>query len=497
MKSIASFTGERQEVIVPFNTLKVQRAIDWFSALSDEEGIACILWDADTDGCMSGNGMLRTLSYLYPKIRIINYMHRTKVHGINRKLIDFIKEYNVKLLICVDCGSSEYPYIKELTERGVKVLVVDHHLIEGEEDYESNPNVNLVNARQIKGYEEMSGAMTVLQFMCSLSDDEGLKELKEELMEGAILSIVADVCDTNGINQTFMSNYLYGHVKRNNAFMQIQNKIKHNRDYLISLSSKFNAYIRYYGPHEFMKLMCEGEEHLQNTDFMNIKSKDSIHIKFLMKEMKLYEFSEVVFAVFHQGEDFFHTHKVRNYLGIIANKLAKDKSKVAVVMMPSVYDYETDNTVGVFTYSARDFQNRNTVELFRSIGIKANGHPNAFGGQFERNFTFYFLPEMNEKIKQLKKEELDMIVETQDIISYIEENPETVNYMGVNNCILKERIVLKGHLRGYIKPARFWKEIKYGNYTFKTNEDISSLFEPLKVIPTFDGNTISYMVERV
>lgn len=57
--------------------------------------------------------------------------HNGKVHGIN---IDLIPE-NVGLVIAPDSSSNDYDIHKELAEKGIDVLVIDHHQAERVSEY--------------------------------------------------------------------------------------------------------------------------------------------------------------------------------------------------------------------------------------------------------------------------------------------------------------------------------------------------------------------------
>ena len=86
-----------------------------------------LLWvDSDADGYTSASSLLNYLYCLFPAYvqnKIIYKFHPGKEHGI---VADEIPS-NIRLVIAPDSSSNDYEEHKKLKERGIDVLVIDHH----------------------------------------------------------------------------------------------------------------------------------------------------------------------------------------------------------------------------------------------------------------------------------------------------------------------------------------------------------------------------------
>lgn len=486
---------KKQDDIVPLYKEWVKATHSFLSYLNEQRGKMCLCWDPDVDGIFSGYIALKFIKKHFPNITVLNYMHETKVHGVNDLLIYYCLENDVDLLMCVDCGSSDYDQLSRLTSKGIKVIVCDHHLIEGYKDYKNDINVTLINANLMKGYEELSGATMTLYLMTQVTGD---KALFHELIELAIVTIVSDICPTETINKRIMLNYVYSHYKSNAVLENVQGHFNITRNFLISFSSKLNAVIRYCGPRYLMEVVSAGLENLQDINFKHIKQKDTERIELLQERMHIYDFNNIIIAVFSdEVSEYYKRHNVRNYIGIIANKLSSKYNKLAIVMMPSRADYEMYNFKTLFTYSARDCLSRSAINLFANEkGFKANGHLSAFGGTITREFNFDEMVRIDKELSNMKKDQSNKVIPVEDIAPFIRDNNPYVIKVGIMNNVHREQYCFEGYLNGYIKSKGYHKEIVTDGIKMKSYDLSINLYSKVRVIPIFSGKEIEYIVER-
>ncbi|MBI1744483.1 single-stranded-DNA-specific exonuclease RecJ [Candidatus Acetothermia bacterium] len=84
--------------------------------------------DFDVDGITSSAILFRALRKLGHTAEIhVELSDRQRGHGLNESGIRKISAENFKLLITTDCGISEVEPIRELQQRGVDVIITDHH----------------------------------------------------------------------------------------------------------------------------------------------------------------------------------------------------------------------------------------------------------------------------------------------------------------------------------------------------------------------------------
>ena len=120
--------------------------------------------DEDCDGYTSGALLLNYLNSIFPHYTqnfIIYSTHDTKAHGI---VVESIPK-DTKLVIVPDAGSNEIEKHQELKEKGIDILILDHHNVEQE-----SPYVCLIN-NQADNYpnKTLSGVGVVYKF-CSYLD---------------------------------------------------------------------------------------------------------------------------------------------------------------------------------------------------------------------------------------------------------------------------------------------------------------------------------------
>lgn len=91
----------------------------------DENGTIMIQIDSDCDGYTSSALLLNYLYARFPSLinKFVYRLHDKKVHGID---IETIPE-GTTLVIAPDASSNEFEIHEQLVQRGIDVLVLDHH----------------------------------------------------------------------------------------------------------------------------------------------------------------------------------------------------------------------------------------------------------------------------------------------------------------------------------------------------------------------------------
>lgn len=186
--------GEFEENVEHYKNLN--KGIDFLlNAMANDENIS-IQVDSDADGYFSGSLVYQVIydDFEYENVTFI--LNEGREHGFQLKNLDTLIENDIKLLIIPDGGSVEFEPLKQVTDKGIKVLILDHHIIEiGEELKEIEENVALIN-NQDGSVENiyLSGCGVSYKFC---------KELVE-CCEGAIgnkyldlvaASLISDMCD--------------------------------------------------------------------------------------------------------------------------------------------------------------------------------------------------------------------------------------------------------------------------------------------------------------
>lgn len=87
----------------------------------------CILGDYDADGVTSTTLLYLTLKELGAKVSYYIPSRQNEGYGLTMLAIENIMKLNPDFLITVDCGVTSIEEVKELYDRGVSVVITDHH----------------------------------------------------------------------------------------------------------------------------------------------------------------------------------------------------------------------------------------------------------------------------------------------------------------------------------------------------------------------------------
>ena len=122
-----------EDVLIPYENLdNMNKAVELFMKHFNNKDKIEILVDSDPDGFCSAAMMysyIKKMNADYP----VNYiLHaRAKTHGLDD---DIVISDDTKLLIIPDAGTNDTEQCRELSEKGMDILILDHH-----ESEEKNP----------------------------------------------------------------------------------------------------------------------------------------------------------------------------------------------------------------------------------------------------------------------------------------------------------------------------------------------------------------------
>jgi single-stranded-DNA-specific exonuclease len=111
----------------------------------------CVSVDPDSDGLFSTSIMVRFLRQFTDNV-YYTYHQRSMGHGIENQ-IQYIQE-DTDLLIILDSSTNSVDACKEISEKGIEIVILDHHAVEVD-----NPYALIVNPQKDKyPNKEISGA---------------------------------------------------------------------------------------------------------------------------------------------------------------------------------------------------------------------------------------------------------------------------------------------------------------------------------------------------
>ena len=159
-------------------------------AISDNKDI-CIIVDCDCDGYTSAAILINYLYVINPEFtenHVHWFMHDGKQHGL-ADAMDWIDNMNPDLVIVPDAGSNDKEQMQKLYDDGRKIIILDHHEIEGE-PFEYCYLINSQSPEYPNKF--LSGAGVVYQF-CRYIDKVTQNHAADFFLDLCALGLIGDM----------------------------------------------------------------------------------------------------------------------------------------------------------------------------------------------------------------------------------------------------------------------------------------------------------------
>lgn len=402
----------------------------------------CILMDNDLDGVCSASILYQYLKETFPSINLQYIMSEGKQHGLSNsvKVPD-----NVNLLLLPDSGSNDSKQCRALKDKGVDIVVLDHHEKNVQNDY-----AIIVNPFYSENYENksLSGGAVVYKFIKCL-DESTWNDNADKYLDLVALSLIADSMDLRTLENRRLIELGLSNVK-NKAFLALINKQSYSMNNEVNIincmfyiSPLCNATIRT-GEMEDKKNLfeafCQIDQEFDYTKnsktetvkediytrvarvATNLRAKQNREIdkglEIINQDIKKYNrnSNKVLFANCN-GLD-------SNYVGLVAMKLCNLYSK------PCILIHESERSADYYTGSMRNYNN-SPIENFKQFIEETKlfnfvqGHANASGLAIYKNNIKKAIELMNEKLKDVdfdKFYKVDFIMSPEEItLDFVQE----------------------------------------------------------------------------
>ena len=397
-----------------------------------------ILVDCDTDGFTSAALLYNYLYFLFPNWasrNLIYFIHEDKQHGLSDS-VDKIVESGVKLIIVPDAGSGDGKYAKDLKEKGIDTLIIDHHHIEIQ-----NCEPAIVINNQLGAYpnQTLSGVGVVYKF-CQYIDKcltinaadnfldlvavgcvadlmpltdyetlyyirEGLKNIKNPFIKAMVSEQSYSISKHGGLDPYAVGFYIAPFI---NATIRVGNNDEKLMLFQALLDSKGNSLVpsgKRGHKGEEVPLAEEACRICANVKSRQTKLRDDnlIAIEKIIEEEELLKNKIVAVRLPKElGID-------KNILGLIANILMDKYQRPILLLNETEEEIISDlsiNSKKAWAGSARNYQ-YSEIEDFRKFleelpqTLYAEGHANAFGvAILDENFDS-FIEQTNELLKDI------------------------------------------------------------------------------------------------
>lgn len=338
-----------------------------------------VLVDSDTDGLMSAGIIVHFLSTL--NINTTNIFHTGKEHGLSNDVFDEIKSNNFDLLIIPDASSNDTKRCKELSESGTKIIILDHHPI-----FRENPYGIVVNPYLSPNLNHnISGTGVTEKFVklyCDITN-----EYCPNYLDMVAVSIISDICDMTAIeNRTYFDcglgidhpidpdKKMVSNPLLDLMFEELAKCSYTPKDVGWSIAPKINALCRV-GTQEQKEIFFNGLVG-QGDSKEALKVAKKAHGVQTRLVKKIVDEIEPTLDLSHNVIITYVDEDVKNYSGLVANKLNGQYNKTALVLR--------ENNGKTWSGSVRSpFK---IATLINESGLaKCQGHESAFGILLNKN----------------------------------------------------------------------------------------------------------------
>lgn len=170
-------------------------------AIRDGEAIA-IYGDYDVDGVTSIVLLQTVIRTLGGDVGFVVPHRLVDGYGLKMEVLErVLTERDVQLVITVDCGITSIEPVRRAIERGIDVIITDHHLPPGE----LPAAAAVLNPKQPGceyPFKELAGVGVAFKLCCELIRRSGRKMSTESLLKIAAIGTIADVAPLIGENRT-------------------------------------------------------------------------------------------------------------------------------------------------------------------------------------------------------------------------------------------------------------------------------------------------------
>lgn len=361
----------------------------------------CIYFDVDCDGLTSGAIMYRYLSKCGANLSYA--INEGKTHGLSHLTPNDIDD-SVDILIIVDSIDSDYTIYKELNEKGIDIIILDHH------DFDQYPNdAILVSSAQNYPNPELSGAGVVWKF-CNELDNILHNNFSEDLLDLCAVGIISDICDVS--EKSYENRYL--------CYRGLDN-LKNLGLKTIIGNYEFNAKSILYS---IAPLVNSAQRTRNNVLALELfLSDDETEIKSILKQLNtIKKQQDIIVADICQNVNddinisgnnlnfIYSFASIKEYTGLIASIIADKYQKPTIIFYENGYNYRG---------SIRGYNIENFKSLINSTNLaESNGHEMAAGIICSKDNLDNFIQCLNNKIKNYKfnyNKDIDLLLNINEI----------------------------------------------------------------------------------
>lgn len=192
------YINANEEVLISYKDLaNINEAVMLYQKHIENNANICVLVDSDTDGFTSAAMIYKYTQRINPKCKLEYLLHTAKGHGLTNEII--IPE-DTQLLIIPDGGTNDTEQCKILKDKGIDILILDHH----EKEVENSYAVIVNNQCCDYANKQLCGAGIVYKFL-QACDEEMWNEEADNFLDLCALGNISDNMDMREAETRYLS----------------------------------------------------------------------------------------------------------------------------------------------------------------------------------------------------------------------------------------------------------------------------------------------------
>ncbi|MBO5360113.1 MAG: single-stranded-DNA-specific exonuclease RecJ [Clostridia bacterium] len=169
-EKIRAFFYDEAQFALPWDFPDMQKAVDAINYAIDRFERIAICGDYDADG-ITASALLYSYLEQQGADVICRIPDRSEGYGLKKEAIDYFVEQNVKLIITVDCGISSVEEAEYAAEKGIKMVITDHHIC-GDVLPVCEAVVDPYRSDCMCNFKAYAGVGVVYKLLCALEDGD-------------------------------------------------------------------------------------------------------------------------------------------------------------------------------------------------------------------------------------------------------------------------------------------------------------------------------------
>ena len=343
-------------------------------------------------------------------------------YGLNIEALDAIISEGAKLIISVDCGISAAKEVDYCGQKGVDIIITDHHIPE-----EGNVPKNafaIINPKYSPKYpeKELSGSGVAYKLVCALADRMKI-DIKNELIDFAAMGTIADIVPLTYENRIIARKGFKQIAKTTNIGLKaLKEAAAIKPDAVISayhvgfiLGPRINAAGRLEHAKKAVELFISNDaeearmiaEELNNTNEERKSIMNQTHAQAMgMLKDKFDEDNDFVIVLYNPVWN-------AGIVGLVASKVLREYNRPVFIL--------TKSDDGLIHGSARSVS---SVDIFEAIKaahaslVRYGGHKLAAGVTMKEENLPIFIRTINDFLKaSMKKEDFEPSLRIDDDIN--------------------------------------------------------------------------------